>query len=74
MSPFRTLGLFLAVLTVAPPAAGQRADAPAEELARLRVEHREEQLRARRLRADAEDAAEEVARLDQDLRRLAQAD
>ncbi|MBA3999504.1 peptidoglycan DD-metalloendopeptidase family protein [Brevundimonas sp.] len=71
MSSLRPLFLILAVLTVAPPAAGQRADAPADELARLRVEHREEQLRARRLRADAEDAAEEVARLDQDLRRLA---
>jgi len=74
MSSLRPLLLTLAVLTAAPPAVGQRADAPAEELARLRVEHREEQLRARRLRADADDAAEEVARLDQDLRRLAQAD
>jgi murein hydrolase activator len=74
MSSFRPFLLILAVLLAAPPAMGQRADAPAEELARLRVEHREEQLRARRLRADAEDAAEEVARLDQDLRRLAQED
>ncbi|MFN4296506.1 MAG: murein hydrolase activator EnvC family protein [Brevundimonas sp.] len=70
MSLLRPLLVILAVLASAPPAVGQRADAPAEELARLRVEHREEALRARRLRADAEEAAEEIARLDQDLRRL----
>ncbi|MFN3815408.1 murein hydrolase activator EnvC family protein [Brevundimonas sp.] len=62
------------MLTAAPPAVGQRADAPAEELARLRSEHREEELRARRLRADAEETADEIARLDQDLRRLERQD
>ncbi|MEH6664921.1 MAG: peptidoglycan DD-metalloendopeptidase family protein [Brevundimonas sp.] len=74
MPPVRPLLLILALLTAAPPAMGQRADTPADELTRLRVEHREEQLRARRLRADADDAAEEVARLDQDLRRLTRED
>src|SRR5690606_22582148 len=74
MRAARPLLLMLAVLTVAPPAAGQRSDAPADELARLRTEHREERLRARHLRADAEEAAAEAARLDQDLRRMALAD
>lgn len=74
MRAVRPLILSLAVLATAPAAVGQRADAPSQELERLRTEHREEQLRARRLRADAEDAAEEVARLDQDLRRLEQDD
>lgn len=74
MRAARPLLVMLAVLMAAPPAMGQRSDAPADELARLRTEHREERLRARRLRADAEDAAAEAARLDQDLRRLGLAD
>lgn len=74
MRPSRSILVLLAVLMAAPPAMGQRADASPDEIERLRAEHREEQLRARRLRADAEEAADEIARLDQDLRRLDQED
>ena len=58
----------LAALLLAGLAAGQRAD----ELARAQAEHQDEQLRARRLRADARSVELEVERLRVELLRLGQ--
>lgn len=58
--------LLLAAVSVAPAASGRQA--PESELSRLQAEFRDETARARRLRADADAAREELARLE---RRLA---
>lgn len=53
------------------PAMGQRApQASVSELTRLQAEYRDEGARARRLRADAAEAASEIAELDRRLSRL----
>lgn len=62
----RLAALILIGLTAATPAAGQRA--PGDDLTRLQAEYRDETARARRLRAEAAVAGEEIADLD---RRLA---
>ncbi|GLK49112.1 membrane protein [Brevundimonas intermedia] len=65
----RAATLSLALLTglvLAAPAAGRQA--PESELARIQAEYRDEAVRARRLRADAEAAKDELAQLE---RRLA---
>lgn len=51
----------------ATPAAGQRSAVPDTELTSLQAEYRDEQVRARRLRADAVEAAEELADLERQL-------
>jgi septal ring factor EnvC (AmiA/AmiB activator) len=58
--------LLLAAVSVAPAASGRQA--PESELSRLQAEFRDETARARRLRADADAARDELARLE---RRLA---
>lgn len=58
------------VALAATPAAGQRSAAPDTELTRLQAEFRDEQVRARRLRADAVEAAEELADLERQLSEL----
>ena len=67
----RALSIFLAssalVLVTADTALGQRTPAPSGELARLQAEYRDEMARARRLRADAAKAAEELVDLDRQL-------
>ncbi|CAN5298102.1 murein hydrolase activator EnvC [soil metagenome] len=68
--------LILACVTAlaATPAASQRAQtAPSSEMAGLQSDYRDEQVRARRLRADATDAAAEVVVLDRQLTALRQA-
>lgn len=54
----------------ATPAVGQRSPAPAAELPGLQAEYRDEQVRARRLRADAVEAAGELAALNRQLASL----
>lgn len=70
----RTLSIILAssalVLVTADTALGQRTAAPDTELARLQSEYRDEMARARRLRADAAQAAEELVDLDRQLAAL----
>jgi len=56
-----------AVALAATPAAGQRASAPETEITSLQAEYRDEQVRARRLRSDAVEAAEELADLERQL-------
>ena len=53
--------LLLAAVSVAPAASGRQA--PESELSRLQAEFRDETARARRLRADADAARDELARL-----------
>ena len=48
------------LLALAGPAASQRAAQPNPELTRLQAEYRDETARARRLRAEAAAAAEEI--------------
>ena len=59
----------VAALT-AGPAVSQRAAPQSSEMAGLQAEYRDEQARARRLRADAADAAAEIAALDRQLAAL----
>lgn len=66
------LGGVLAVLA-ATPAASQRTAAANGELANLQAEYRDELVRARRLRADAADAAAEISNLDRQLATLRRA-
>ena len=58
------------VLLTAGSAMGQRATEPNSELARLQSEYRDEMARARRLRADAAEAAEALVDLDRQLAEL----
>jgi len=58
----------------ATPAASLRARQENSELAGLQSEYRDEQVRARRLRADAADAAAEIVNLDRQLASLRQAE
>lgn len=60
----------LILLLAAGPASGQRAQDETGELGRLQAEHRDEQVRARRLRADAAEAAAEIATLEGQLAAL----
>jgi septal ring factor EnvC (AmiA/AmiB activator) len=57
----------------AAPAASLSAQEPAADLTSLQAEYRDELARARRLRADARDAQQELANLDRQLARLRQA-
>lgn len=67
----RLIAPLLLGLIAAGPAMGQRAPQPsASDLARLQAEYRDEEARARRLRADAAEAASEIAELDRRLSRL----
>lgn len=67
----RLIAPVLLGLIAAGPAMGQRAPQPsASELNRLQAEYRDEEARARRLRADAAEAASEIADLDRRLARL----
>jgi len=59
----------VAALT-AGPAVSQRAEPQPSEMAGLQAEYRDEQARARRLRADASDAAAEIVALDRQLAAL----
>lgn len=63
-------------LMLAGPASSQRAPAPNPELTRLQAEYRDETARARRLRAEAAAAGDEVVDLDRQLAalRLAEAE
>src|SRR5690606_14725917 len=56
------------------PAASQRAGQANAELTRLQAEYRDETARARRLRAEAAAAAEEIVDLDRQLRDLRRAE
>lgn len=68
----RLIAPVLLGLLAAGPAVGQRAPQPsASDLSRLQSEYRDEEARARRLRADAAEAAAEIAELDGRLARLA---
>lgn len=69
----RLLALAAIGLLAATPALGQRNGATdgAGDVGRLQAEHRDEQVRARRLRADARQAAAEVERLRRELIQLA---
>ena len=72
----RPLALIAVLVLAATPAAGQRsAPAPdaAGDMGRLQAEHRDQQVRARRLRADAREAAAQVERLRRELIQLARA-
>ena len=60
--------LALLTLLAAGPASGQRAQD--DELRQLQAEYRDERVRARRLQADARDAAAEIAALDRELATL----
>ena len=60
----------LLVLTALPVAASAPQD---RDVGRLQAEYRDERARARRLRAEADDAAAEIARLEAELRRLGDA-
>ena len=62
------------LLALAGPAASQRAAQPNPELTRLQAEYRDETARARRLRAEAAAAAEEIVDLDRQLRELRRAE
>src|SRR5690606_29618878 len=62
------------LLALAGPAASQRAVPSNAELARLQAEYRDETARARRLRAEAAAAAEEIVDLDRQLRELRRAE
>ncbi len=62
------------LLALAGPAASQRAAQPNPELTRLQAEYRDETARARRLRAEAATAAEEIVDLDRQLRELRRAE
>lgn len=62
------------LLVLAGPAVGQRPAAPAPELARLQAEYRDEVARARRLRAEAVAASEELVDLDRQLAELRRAE
>lgn len=67
----RLIAPVLLGLVAAGPAVGQRAPQPsASDLTRLQSEYRDEETRARRLRADAAEAAAEIAELDRRLARL----
>lgn len=61
-------------LAVAGPAAGQRPADPNPELTRLQSEYRDEFARARRLRAEAAEASEELIDLDRQLAALRRAE
>lgn len=65
-------GLAIALISVlaATPALGQRTAEPGD-MGRLQAEHRDEQVRARRLRADARRAATDIERLRRELIALA---
>src|SRR5690606_17322037 len=62
------------LLALAGPAASQRAGQANAELTRLQAEYRDETARARRLRAEAAAAAEEIVDLDRQLRDLRRAE
>jgi len=66
----RLILLACATALLAGPAASQRAAAPNGEMTALQAEYRDEQARARRLRADAADAADEIRSLDRQLTAL----
>lgn len=61
-------------LMLAGPASSQRAAAPNPELIRLQAEYRDETARARRLRAEAAAAGDEVVDLDRQLAELRRAE
>ena len=61
-------------LMLAGPASSQRAAAPNPELTRLQAEYRDETARARRLRAEAAAAGDEVVDLDRQLAELRRAE
>ncbi len=67
----RLIPLALLAVVAASPAAGQRPQDG--ELRSLQAEYRDEQVRARRLRADAADAAAEIRTLDRQLAELSRA-
>jgi len=67
----RLIPLALLAVLAAPPAVGQRAQDG--EVRELQAEYRNEQVRARRLRADAADAAAEIRILDRQLTELGRA-
>ncbi len=69
----RALILCGVVALAATPAVGQRTPAPNAELPGLQAEYRDEQVRARRLRADAVEAADELADLNRQLAGLQRA-
>ena len=62
------------LLALAGPAAGQRTAQPNAELTRLQAEYRDETARARRLRAEAAAAGDEVVDLDRQLAELRRAE
>ena len=62
------------LLALAGPAASQRAAQPNSELTRLQAEYRDETARARRLRAEAAAAGDEVVDLDRQLADLRRAE
>ena len=61
------------IALVATPALGQRPPEPDSELRSLQAEYRDEQVRARRLRADAADATAEIVALERQLATLTRA-
>lgn len=69
----RALILCGVVALAATPAVGQRTPASSAELPGLQAEYRDEQVRARRLRADAVEAADELADLNRQLAGLQRA-
>src|SRR5690606_6329566 len=69
----RSLALALVAALAATPVLGQRAPAEPGDMGRLQAEHHDEQVRARRLRADARRAAADVERLRRELVTLARA-
>lgn len=68
----RVLTLMAVTVLAATPAVGQRAQdaTPTPEMAGLQAEYRDEQARARRLRAEAADATAEIAALERQLSAL----
>ncbi len=65
----RALSLTLLLALAATPALSARVQDP-EDLSRLQAQHRDEQARARKLRADADTARAEIARLERRLSTL----
>ncbi len=72
--PLLLLSSSCLLLALAGPAASQRGTPSNAELTRLQAEYRDETARARRLRAEAAAAAEEIVDLDRQLRELRRAE